>query len=99
MTLAALKTWQARQDRGRKAWPGEWPGHGLVFALEDGTPLYPAHVSRWFDRHVKTAGVPRIRLHDLHHTHASLLLAAGVRVKVVSERLGHATPGVTMNVY
>jgi integrase len=105
VTFAALKAWKARQDSERKVWErtkaGTWPDHGLVFTLEDGTPLNPAHVSRWFNRHVKAAGkdVPRIRLHDLRHTHASLLLAAGVPVKVVSERLGHATPGFTMNVY
>jgi len=105
VTVAALKAWKARQDAERKVWErtkaGTWPDHGLVFTLEDGTPLNPAHVSRAFGRHVSGAGkdVPRIRLHDLRHTHASLLLAAGVPVKVVSERLGHATPGFTMNVY
>ena len=45
------------------------------------------------------APVPRLRLHDLRHTHATLLLKAGVPIKVVSERLGHATPGFTMATY
>jgi len=99
ITLAALKAWRKRQEREREAWPGEWPTHDLVFTLEDGSPLYPAHVSRWFNRHVKAAKAPRVRFHDLRHTHASLLLAAGVPVKVVSERLGHHEPGFTMNVY
>src|SRR5690606_35536416 len=44
-------------------------------------------------------GLPRIRFHDLRHTHATMLLRAGVPVKVVSERLGHASPGFTLNVY
>jgi integrase len=48
---------------------------------------------------VKAAGVPRIRLHDLRHTWATLALAAGVPPKVVSERLGHANIQVTMNTY
>ena len=43
--------------------------------------------------------LPRIRYHDLRHTHASLLVAAGVPIKVVTERLGHAHPGFTMNTY
>jgi integrase len=43
--------------------------------------------------------LPRIRFHDVRHTHATLMLKAGVHPKVVSERLGHATPGFTMNVY
>ena len=45
------------------------------------------------------SGLPRIRLHDLRHTHVTLLLKAGVPIKVVSERLGHATPGFTMATY
>ncbi|MGH9215228.1 MAG: tyrosine-type recombinase/integrase [Acidimicrobiales bacterium] len=45
------------------------------------------------------SGLPRIRFHEVRHTHASLLLKAGVPVKVVSERLGHATPGFTLDVY
>jgi len=47
----------------------------------------------------KRAGVPEIRLHDLRHTHASLALAAGVHPKVVSERLGHANIGITLDTY
>jgi integrase len=43
--------------------------------------------------------MPAIRFHDLRHTHASLLIAAGVPIKVVSERLGHANPGFTMATY
>ena len=45
------------------------------------------------------AGLPRVRFHDLRHTHASLLLALGVHPKVVSERLGHATVGITLDTY
>ena len=48
---------------------------------------------------MKETGLPRIRLHDLRHTHASHLLLAGVNVKVVSERLGHSSPAFTMTVY
>jgi integrase len=48
---------------------------------------------------VRAAPVPVIRLHDLRHTHASLLLAAGVPIKVVSERLGHTTIAMTLDVY
>src|SRR6185436_14365676 len=48
---------------------------------------------------VARSGLPRIRLHDLRHTHATLLLKAGVPIEVVSERLGHATPAFTMATY
>ena len=47
----------------------------------------------------RRACVPQTRLHDLRHTHGTLLIAAGVPVKVVSERLGHATPTFTIETY
>lgn len=72
---------------------------GLVFARPDGEPIHPEYISRTFDRLVAKHGLTRIRFHDLRHTHATLLLKAGVAVKVVSERLGHASPGFTLNVY
>lgn len=61
-----------------------WQGHGLVFCREDGEPLHPDRVSKLFEQHVTALGLPRIRLHDLRHTHASLALTAGVHPKVVS---------------
>ena len=59
----------------------------------------PTSSARTFDRHLAKSTLPRIRLHDLRHTHASILLKAGVPVKVVSERLGHSSPAFTMTVY
>ncbi len=70
-----------------------------VFAQPDGSPTHPHLISDAFKRLVKRSGLPRIRLHDLRHTHATLLLKAGVPIKVVSERLGHSTPAFTMATY
>jgi integrase len=56
-------------------------------------------VAQTFERLQAKAELPRIRLHDLRHTHATLLLKAGVPLKVVSERLGHSSPAFTMAVY
>ncbi|HEV2086883.1 MAG TPA: tyrosine-type recombinase/integrase, partial [Cryptosporangiaceae bacterium] len=52
-----------------------------------------------FARHVTQAGLPKIRYHDLRHTQASLMLAAGVHPKVASERLGHHSTAFTLDVY
>ena len=71
----------------------------LVIAKPDGAFVHPDIFSQAFRRRVASAGVPRIRLHDLRHTHATLLLQAGISPKVVSERLGHATVAFTMQVY
>jgi integrase len=70
-----------------------------VFRRVDGTPIHPDLFTQAFGRSVRRAEVPRIRLHDLRHTHATLLLQAGVSPKIVSERLGHATVAFTMQVY
>jgi integrase len=78
----------------------------LVFGDIEGDHRSPEHVSRQFARDVARCcgelgsdALPGIRLHDLRHTHATILLTAGVPVHVVSQRLGHASAVVTMTVY
>jgi integrase len=72
---------------------------GLVFHRGDGSGLDPDGVSGAFDRIARSAGLPRIRLHDLRHTAATLMLRAGVHPKVVQERLGHASIAMTLDLY
>jgi integrase len=82
------------------AWGPAHQDHGLVFCREDGKPIWPRSFSRSFDLHVRDAGLPKIRLHDLRHTHATLALEAGVHPKVVQERLGrHSTIAITLDTY
>ncbi len=71
----------------------------FVFAHPDGSPLDPSTVSHAFNKVMRKAGLPHIRLHDLRHTHASLLLQAGVHPKIVQERLGHSSIRVTLDTY
>jgi integrase len=98
-TVAALRTWRAAQAAERLQWGGAWVDSGLCFTREDGTPLHPEWLSDAFAWRVGRVGLPRIRLHDLRHTHASLGLAAGVPVKVMSERLGHTSSSFTADAY
>jgi integrase len=73
---------------------------GYVFRNTDGGPIRRTHFHAYcFKPLLKRAGLPDMRFHDLRHTAASLLLAAGKHVKVVQEILGHSTPTVTLNVY
>ena len=72
---------------------------GWIFTDGSGEPIHPHAISQTFERLARRAGVKVIRLHDLRHTHGTLLIAAGVPVKVVSERLGHATPVFTIATY
>ena len=99
-TVAVLRTWRKRQLEERMlVGPAVYQDNDLVFARPDGTPTNPDAFSQSFDRLLARGTQPRIRLHDLRHTHASILLKAGVPVKVVSERLGHANPAFTITVY
>lgn len=98
-TVAALRAHRRRQAEDRLAFGPGYQDADLVFARADGSPLDPDTVSATFDRLLKLARLPRIRLHDLRHTHATLALAAGVHPKVVQERLGHANIQTTMDIY
>lgn len=92
--LRQHRTLQSAERGGRATTRDDY-----VFAKPDGQPIHPDYFSQTFDRTVKRLGLPRIRLHDLRHTHATLGLAAGVPVKIMSERLGHATAAFTQDVY
>src|SRR3546814_8716908 len=72
-------------------------GESLVFGKPDGSWIHPHSFSQILDRKVAKLDVPTISLHDLRHTHATLLLKAGIPVKVVSERLGHANVAFPMS--
>lgn len=98
-TVAALRAWKKQQTAERLEWGPAWVGTGWVFTREDGEPLHPDRVTKLFGEAVAGAKVPRIRLHDLRHTCATLALAAGLHPKVVQERLGHATISQTLDTY
>lgn len=99
-TVEALRREQRRQRRHRDAAGTQWSNRwGLVFTNAEGRHLTPAAVSNAFRTAADRAPVPRIRLYDLRHFHATVMLAAGVPVKVVSARLGHASAQTTLDVY
>ena len=72
---------------------------GLVFPGPFGDPLDPATLTRNFEKLVRAAGLRHVRLHDLRHFHATVLLQAGIHLKVVQERLGHASIAITADTY
>ena len=96
-TVAVLRAWRRRQLEHLLATGCRVDEY--VFARADGRPIHPDFFSQTWERLLAARAFRRIRLHDLRHTHASILLKAGVPVKVVSERLGHSSPAFTMTVY
>jgi integrase len=98
-TVQVLASWRVAQIEERLAAGEKWDDTGLVFTQATGAGMHPERVSRRFCLLRERAGLPAIRFHDLRHTYATLALQAGVPVKVVSERLGHKTTGITENLY
>lgn len=103
-TINALREHKKAQIARRLGAP-EWEDNDLIVCTSRGTPVNPNNVSRSFVAIVRAATMPdgsklrNIRLHDLRHTSATMMLRAGIPAKVVSERLGHATIGITMDLY
>jgi integrase len=77
-----------------------WHDHGLIFPSQRDTTMSAKNLTaRSFKRVLQHAGLPDIRLHDLRHTCATLLLLKGVHPKLVQELLGHATIAITLDTY
>jgi integrase len=98
-TVAALREHRVRQDLERQE-RSDWHDQDLVFPSRDGRPFHPERFSREFVSRVTAYGLPRIRLHDLRHTWATLALESNeVSMKVVSDRLGHSGIAITADIY
>ncbi|HLF07940.1 MAG TPA: site-specific integrase [Dehalococcoidia bacterium] len=99
MAFEALEAHQDRQEAQRKLAGPVWKEHGLVFTNDAGGPLWRSQIRKhWLDL-LKAAKLPHLRVHDLRHTAATLLLAEGVPVKVASEMLGHSDVATTLRIY
>jgi integrase len=98
VTLQALKDHAGRQADERSA-SEKWAETGYIFTTEDGEPLDPHRLSKTFEHHLRAAALPRIPLHGLRHTYATLALSSGVNPRIVSGRLGHSTVALTLDIY
>jgi integrase len=99
-TVQVLHTQRARQLAQRLELGLGRPGaDDYVFSQPDGSPIHPNGFSDRFDRLVSASGLPRLTVHGLRHTWASLALQAGIPAKVVADRLGHSSISVTLDTY
>jgi len=105
-TLDMLRRWRAHQNQEKLlAGPG-YNDDDFVFAMPDGTPYNPDRFSREFTRQQARYNrdrtdepLPRLVLHGLRHTWATLALAEGLDIKIISERLNHSSTHVTREIY
>lgn len=96
--VSALRQHKKEQSERRLIAGAAWKNHDLVIDRGDGQPLRTSSLSGRFAAAMKKADI-KLTFHGLRHGHASLMLAAGVNLKAVSERLGHSTIGITADLY
>jgi integrase len=98
--LRKLAAHKRKQAEGRLVIGSAWQALDLIFCSEYGTPLSIPNITyRYFRPILQKAGLPHVRLYDLRHSCATLLLIAEENPKVVSERLGHSTVVLTLDTY
>ncbi|WP_371364940.1 tyrosine-type recombinase/integrase [Jatrophihabitans sp. GAS493] len=98
-TVAGLRALLLTLDEEQAAFGRDHANTGYLMVWPDGRRIHPDTVTSRFNRVIDLAGVPRIRLHDVRHTCATLAMNAGVDPKLVSDRIGHANMAVTLQIY
>lgn len=99
LTVVYLRRHVAMLDEERESFGTSYQDNGKLMCFPNGKLLHPDTVTSRFNRLVDRAGVPRIRLHDVRHTYATLSLDSGVDPKIVSDRIGHANMAYTLTIY
>jgi integrase len=99
LVVGALVTWKLRQQQEAESLKEVWTDTGYVFTYENGEPLKPQYATRLFEKMRSTAGLPPMTFHGQRHENASLLLAGGADIAVVSKMLGHSSVSVTVDIY
>lgn len=98
-TITALRAYLARRAAWKLAAGPTWHHSDMFFVRRDGRPWHPELITARFDRLVTASGLPPVRFHDLRHTAATLMLAAGASIKEIQDTLGHASYKLTADTY
>ncbi len=97
--VQVLREWRTEQNIQRLKMGDRWIDSGKVFTQDNGNPICPATLSKWFGDFIKRYDLPPIHLHSLRHTNATLMIAAGADLRTVSKRLGHSNMSTTSDIY
>jgi integrase len=97
--IEQLKAWRIKQAQEFLRIGTRPAEDSFVVTREDGQPLQPNSLTHEWTRLLQGSTLPRARLHDMRHTHATQLLKEGIHPKIASERLGHSKVGVTLDLY
>lgn len=98
--FSLLQEYRNWQDTQRNICGDCWRDEdGRVFTGDDGAPIHPDALTKWFSKFIKLNNFPKVSIHSLRHTYASLMIADGTPLVVVSRRLGHAQVSTTANIY
>jgi integrase len=94
-----LKEYRVWQSQERLGIGDKWVSTDRIFTQFDGKPVHPDSITGWFREFIAKTDLPQITIHSLRHTNITLLLAAGVPLRTVSYRAGHAQTSTTQNIY
>ena len=94
--LEEYKLWYDEQ----KSFVGDfWHESNRLFVQDDGKPIHPSTISKWFEQFVKKIGLPVINFHGLRHTNVTLMIAKGIQTQIISRKVGHSSVQTTDRVY
>jgi integrase len=94
--LRDYRVWQLEQ---RMKMGDRWEDNNRIFTQEDGKPVHPDSITSWFKKFIAKTDLPQITIHSLRHTNITLQIAAGVPLRTVAFRSGHAQTSTTINLY
>ena len=103
VVIATLHEWKKEQTliclQSGSAWTGKRGNECKVFTQDNGKPIHPCTITKTFYKFIEKYNLPKISIHSLRHTNATLMIASGVDLRTVSKRLGHAQTSTTTNIY
>lgn len=94
-----LREYKMKYNADRFNAGDRWNDTGYIFTQWNGNPMHPSTLTGWFGKFIKTHGLPKVSIHSLRHTNATLMIANGADLRTVSKRLGHSNMSTTGNIY